>query len=57
MWDRLPDAGTAIVAAVMVLVFTVNAMIIWRHQRKAAERRYKRAGGTSNAVEGSERAS
>ncbi len=39
IWDRLPDAGTAIVVAVMVFVFTVNAIIIWRHQRKAAERR------------------
>ncbi len=39
MWDRLPDAATAIVVAVMVFVFTVNAIVIWRHQRKAAERR------------------
>ncbi len=39
MWDRLPDAGTAILLALMVFVFTVNAIIIWRHQRKAAKRR------------------
>ncbi len=28
--DRSPDAGTAIVVAVMIFVFTVNAIILWR---------------------------
>lgn len=42
MWDRLPDAGTAISVAVVVVVFTVNAIIIWRHRRKGAERSNER---------------